>query len=96
MSREHALTVSIGLAEAELDDDPASLLKRADSALYSAKEAGRARARGRQNQNTLPSPWRDCTPIRPPIASARRRWLRTSWRAPSIHSRSRRRARFSI
>jgi diguanylate cyclase (GGDEF)-like protein len=39
--REHALTVSIGLAEAELDDDPVSLLKRADSALYSAKEAGR-------------------------------------------------------
>jgi diguanylate cyclase (GGDEF)-like protein len=39
--QEHALTVSIGLAEAQPDDDPASLIKRADSALYSAKEAGR-------------------------------------------------------
>ena len=39
--REHKLTVSIGLAEAQLDDDAASLLKRADSALYAAKEAGR-------------------------------------------------------
>jgi len=38
---EHALTISIGLAEAEVDDDPASLLRRADSALYAAKEAGR-------------------------------------------------------
>jgi diguanylate cyclase (GGDEF)-like protein len=39
--QEHQLTVSIGLAEAQADDDPASLIKRADSALYSAKEAGR-------------------------------------------------------
>ena len=39
--QEHTLTVSIGLAEAQLDDDPASLLKRSDSALYAAKEAGR-------------------------------------------------------
>ena len=39
--REHTLTVSIGLAEAQIDDDPASLLKRTDSALYAAKEAGR-------------------------------------------------------
>ena len=38
---EHAPTVSIGLAEAQLDDDPASLLKRSDSALYAAKDAGR-------------------------------------------------------
>ena len=38
---EHTLTVSIGLAEAQPDDDPASLLKRSDSALYAAKEAGR-------------------------------------------------------
>jgi len=38
---EHTLTVSIGLAEAQLDDDPASLIKRSDSALYAAKEAGR-------------------------------------------------------
>ena len=38
---EHTLTVSIGLAEAQLDDDPATLLKRSDSALYAAKEAGR-------------------------------------------------------
>jgi len=38
---EHTLTVSIGLAEAQLGDDPVSLLKRSDSALYAAKEAGR-------------------------------------------------------
>ncbi len=38
---EHTLTVSIGLAEAQLDDDPVSLIKRSDSALYAAKEAGR-------------------------------------------------------
>ena len=38
---EHTLTISIGLAKAEVDDDPASLLRRADSALYAAKEAGR-------------------------------------------------------
>jgi diguanylate cyclase (GGDEF)-like protein len=39
--REYTLTVSIGLADAQVDDDAASLLKRADSALYAAKEAGR-------------------------------------------------------
>jgi diguanylate cyclase (GGDEF)-like protein len=39
--QEHTLTVSIGLAEARPDDDLASLVKRSDSALYAAKEAGR-------------------------------------------------------
>lgn len=38
---EHGVTISSGVAEAQLDDDNASLLKRADSALYAAKEAGR-------------------------------------------------------
>ena len=38
---EHTLTVSIGMAEAQPADDLASLLKRSDSALYAAKEAGR-------------------------------------------------------
>jgi len=42
--REHTLTISIGLTEAQLDDDEPSLLKRSDSALYAAKEAGRNRA----------------------------------------------------
>lgn len=39
--QEHALTISIGVAEAQPDDDAVSLIKRADSALYAAKEAGR-------------------------------------------------------
>jgi diguanylate cyclase (GGDEF)-like protein len=38
---EHRVTVSIGLAEALADDDALSLVKRADSALYAAKENGR-------------------------------------------------------
>lgn len=41
---EIALTISIGLAEALSDDDEASLMKRADSALYAAKEGGRNRS----------------------------------------------------
>lgn len=35
------ITISCGLAEAELDDDVRSLVRRADSALYAAKDAGR-------------------------------------------------------
>ena len=38
---ELQLTVSIGLAEARDDDDGVTVLRRADSALYAAKEAGR-------------------------------------------------------
>jgi len=41
---EIKLTVSIGMAEALSDDDEASLMKRADSALYAAKEGGRNRS----------------------------------------------------
>jgi len=39
--QEHTLTVSIGLTEAQCDDDGTMLLKRSDSALYAAKDAGR-------------------------------------------------------
>jgi diguanylate cyclase (GGDEF)-like protein len=39
--QEHRLTLSVGLSEAFADDDPALLVKRSDSALYAAKEAGR-------------------------------------------------------
>ena len=37
------VTASIGVAELSVDDDPASLLARADAALYRAKAAGRDR-----------------------------------------------------
>ena len=37
----HQITLSIGLAESCVDDGPAELIRRSDSALYSAKEAGR-------------------------------------------------------
>jgi len=37
----HQLTLSIGVSEAQADDDPAMFVKRSDSALYAAKEAGR-------------------------------------------------------
>jgi len=36
-----AVTVSIGVAQSEIDDDVASLMRRADAALYEAKRAGR-------------------------------------------------------
>ncbi|MBC8350614.1 MAG: GGDEF domain-containing protein [Planctomycetes bacterium] len=38
---DHWLTISSGLAEADFDDDVRSLIHRADSALYAAKDAGR-------------------------------------------------------
>ncbi len=38
---ELALTVSLGVAAVRIDDDPFSLVKRADEALYAAKRAGR-------------------------------------------------------
>ncbi|MBX3411170.1 MAG: GGDEF domain-containing protein [Pirellulales bacterium] len=41
--KEHHFTLSIGISEAQPDDDPTSCVKRSDSALYSAKAAGRNR-----------------------------------------------------
>jgi len=41
--KEHQFTLSIGISEAQADDDPALCVKRSDSALYSAKGAGRNR-----------------------------------------------------
>jgi diguanylate cyclase (GGDEF)-like protein len=38
-----AVTVSIGLADRTPDDDVATLVQRADAAMYDAKEAGRNR-----------------------------------------------------
>ena len=38
---EHSLTISSGAAQAQINDDVLSLIKRADSALYAAKDAGR-------------------------------------------------------
>jgi diguanylate cyclase (GGDEF)-like protein len=35
------VTASVGLARVEADDDPASVLARADDAMYAAKAAGR-------------------------------------------------------
>ena len=39
--KQHELTITIGLAEVQPDDDSSSIIKRTDSALYAAKEAGR-------------------------------------------------------
>ena len=38
---QHVITMSIGISEAQVDNTAAELIRRADSALYAAKEAGR-------------------------------------------------------
>jgi diguanylate cyclase (GGDEF)-like protein len=55
--RQHHITLSIGIAEARVDDGPAELLRRSDAALYAAKEAGRNRCY-RQNspEPAVPGP----------------------------------------
>jgi diguanylate cyclase (GGDEF)-like protein len=51
------ITTSIGLASAQPDDDPLSLVKQADAALYAAKEAGRNRCyRQGEPEPALPTP----------------------------------------
>lgn len=45
-SRRLSVTVSVGASEADANDVPAAVLKRADQALYRAKKAGRDRVSG--------------------------------------------------
>jgi diguanylate cyclase len=47
-------TVSVGLAQATETDDPQSLLRRADDALYAAKEAGRNCSYFNDGRTSLP------------------------------------------
>ena len=49
-----AVTVSIGVAEAQDGDDVASLMKRADQALYAAKKAGRNQGYGHNGEGCEP------------------------------------------
>ncbi|MGQ9575095.1 MAG: GGDEF domain-containing protein [Thermoguttaceae bacterium] len=53
---ELRLTVSLGLAAVEAADDAASLLRRADEALYAAKRAGRNRAFFHNGRDCQPLP----------------------------------------
>jgi GGDEF domain-containing protein len=39
-----AVSASVGVALADIDDDPESLLRRADTAAYIAKRSGRSRS----------------------------------------------------
>ena len=48
------VTISVGLAAAQKDEPPTSLLKRADVALYASKEAGRDCAHYHDGQNCWP------------------------------------------
>jgi diguanylate cyclase len=50
------VTVSVGVAEARLNDDPGMLIKRADTALYASKKAGRNCTHVSDGQNCYPWP----------------------------------------
>jgi diguanylate cyclase (GGDEF)-like protein/PAS domain S-box-containing protein len=53
------LTMSFGVAQAQTGDDPESLFKRADEALYEAKQSGKNRVRTRAESTELSDPGSD-------------------------------------
>lgn len=49
-----SVTMSLGLAQADSEDDPASIIKRADGALYASKNAGRNNTHLHDGETNVP------------------------------------------